>query len=76
MRRGAELQADQGAHLFERSEFVRDPAFSEHRSMPVAKRRDDEQGRLSFGYFSLAKQRKVTRCRATPGNLSKETATN
>ena len=24
-------------------------------------------GRLSFGYFSLAKQRKVTRCRATPG---------
>ena len=45
-------------------------------AVPAAKRRDDEQGRLSFGNFSLAKQRKVTRCRATPGNLSKETATN
>ena len=25
-------------------------------------------GRLSFGYLSLAKQRKVTRCRTTPDN--------
>jgi hypothetical protein len=68
-RRGAQEKADQGAHLFERSEFVRDPAFSEHRSVPVAKRRDDEQGRLSFAYFSLAKQRKVSCRRASPGTL-------
>ena len=43
--------------LFERSEFARDPTFTEHRSVPVAKRRDDEQGRLFFAYFLLAKQK-------------------
>ena len=67
---------DQGKRVFERSEFAIDPTFSEHRSVPVAKRRDDEQGRLFFGYFLLAKQKKVTRRRATPGNLRKETAIN
>ncbi len=49
------------------AEFVRDPAFFEHRSVPVAKRRGDEQGRLFFGYFLLAKQKKVTSRRAPPG---------
>ena len=59
---------EQGTRLFERSEFAIDPTFPEHRSVPVAKRRDDEQGRL-FGYFLLAKQKKVTCRRATPGKL-------
>ena len=45
---------DQGKRLFERSEFAIDPTFPEHRSVPAAKRRDDEQGRLFFGYFLLA----------------------
>jgi hypothetical protein len=35
--------------------------------VPEAQRRDEEQGRLLFGYFILAKQNKVTSCRATPG---------
>ena len=58
--------------LFERSEFARDPTFTEHRSVPVAKRRDDEQGRLFFAYFLLAKQKKVSCRRATPGSYVKE----
>ena len=43
-----------GHVLSERSEFARDPTLAEHRSVPAAKRRDDEQGRLFFGYFLLA----------------------
>ena len=62
---------DQGKRVFERSEFAIDPTFSEHRSVPVAKRRDDEQGRLFFGYFLLAKQKKVTSRRAPPGRVVK-----
>ena len=60
-----------GRVLSERSEFARDPTFTEHRSVPVAQRRDDEQGRLFFAYFLLAKQKKVSCCRATPGMLAK-----
>ena len=38
------------------------PAFGEQRRLPGATRRDTGSGgRLSFGYFSLAKQRKVPR---------------
>ena len=59
---------DQGKRVFEQSEFAIDPTFPEHRSMPAAERRDDEQGRLFFGYFLLAKQKKVTSRRAPPGN--------
>ena len=60
---------DQGACLFEASaEFARDPTFPEHRSVPAAKRRDDEQGRLFFAYFLLDdSQKKVSSRRATPG---------
>ena len=62
MRRGAQRPADQGSRLSERSEFERDPAGREHRRLPAAKRRGRrQQGRLSFGYVSLAKQRKVPR---------------
>ena len=63
---------DQGACLFEAiAEFARDPTFTEHRSVPVAKRRDDEQGRLFFAYFLLAKQKKVSCCRTIPGTRRK-----
>jgi hypothetical protein len=51
--------------LFERSELVPDPVRGEHRRVPVAKRRDDEQGRLFFGYFLLAKQKQSD---LPPGN--------
>ena len=37
MRRGAEGQTDKGSCLFERSEFARDPGWTEHRRLPVAK---------------------------------------
>ena len=40
MRRGAQGKAVQGLRLSEPGEFERDPAFSEHRRLPVAKRRD------------------------------------
>jgi hypothetical protein len=58
--------------LFERSEFVRDPGWTEHRRVPVAKRRvADGRGRPLFGYFILATQNKVTSRRATPGLVVK-----
>ncbi len=54
MRRGAQVQADQGWHLFERSEFVPDPAWTEHRRLPAAKRRDAAtRVAFSFAYFSF-----------------------
>jgi hypothetical protein len=54
MRRGAQVQADQGSRLSERSEFERDPAWTEHRRLPVAKRRDaDSRVAFSFAYFSF-----------------------
>ncbi|MDB5890578.1 MAG: hypothetical protein JWP47_1409 [Polaromonas sp.] len=59
------LYAKKGLCLLERSEFAQDPAFAEHHRFPVAKRR--QQGRLSLGSVSLAKQRKGTCRRATPG---------
>ena len=39
LRRGAEVQTDQGSRLSERSEFERDPGWTEHRRVPVAQRR-------------------------------------
>ncbi len=56
---------DQGKRVFERSEFAIDPTLTAHRNMPVAKRRDDEQGRLFFAYFLLAKQKQSE---LPPGN--------
>ncbi|MGB4117278.1 MAG: hypothetical protein WBK51_12100, partial [Polaromonas sp.] len=47
-------KVDQGKRLFERSEFAIDPTLNEHRSVPVAQRRDSDCGSpflclLSFG---------------------------
>ena len=70
MRRGAEGQTDQGERLSERSEFELDPGWTEHRRLPSvasAKEGRRQQGRLFFAYFLLAKQKKVSCRRATPG---------
>ncbi len=68
MCRGAQGQTDQGKNLFERSELFLTPAGPSTAGCPGAKRRGRRnQGRLSFAYFSLAKQRKVSCRRATPG---------
>ena len=71
MRRGAEVQTDQGWRCLseaQRSEFSQTPAGPSTAGCPGAKRRGRRhQGRLSFAYFSLAKQRKVSCRRATPG---------
>src|SRR5450830_370250 len=56
--RAAECQGDQAPRLFERSEFSGDPpGASSAGNHEVAL----TSGRLSFGYFALAKQRKVPR---------------
>ncbi|OOG36069.1 hypothetical protein B0B52_21155 [Polaromonas sp. A23] len=73
MRRGAEVQTDQDGRLSERSEFEPGPGWTEHRRFPSAapaKEGRRQQGRLFFAYFLLAKQKKVSCCRATPGLLT------
>ena len=71
MRRGAQVQADQGSRCLseaQRSEFSETPPEPSTAGCPVAKRRGrSNQGRLFFGDFLLAKQKKVTCRRATPG---------
>ena len=42
--RAAQMEADQGSRLSERSEFARDPAGVEQRRLPEAKRRDPDCG--------------------------------
>ena len=45
---------DQGPRLSERSEFERDPTWSEHRRLPAAQRRDaDSRVAFSFAYFTF-----------------------
>ena len=62
MRRGAQGLADQGSRVSERRELSETSSNPSTAGCPVAKRRGRRQwGRLSFGYFSLAKQRKVPR---------------
>jgi hypothetical protein len=75
MRRGAQGQTDQGSRVFERSEFARDPGWTEHRRLPGAKRRD-AASRVAFLLLTLllAKQRKVSRCRATPASHPQQRA--
>ena len=59
MRRGAELQVDQGPRLSERSEFELDPGWTEHRRLPVAQRRDaDSRVAFSFAYFAFGEAKK------------------
>ncbi len=65
LRRGAQRFADKGSQLFERSaaeRVLRDPAKREHRRLPRSAAKGSQTvGRLFFGYFLLAKQKKVTR---------------
>jgi hypothetical protein len=65
LRRGAQRFADKGSQLFERSvaeRVLRDPAKREHRRLPRSEAKGSQTvGRLFFGYFLLAKQKKVTR---------------
>ena len=50
--RGAQPESDQGERLSERSEFERDPALTEHRRLPAAKRRvADSRVAFFFAYF-------------------------
>jgi hypothetical protein len=61
MRRGAQVQADQGSRCLSEASLAR-PRLN--RAPQVARSEAEgrrSQGRLSFGYFSLAKQRKVPR---------------
>jgi len=56
--------------LSERSEFRYFPVLRDAQIVPTRSdgtRRAKSQRRLSFAYFALAKQRKVSGCRATPG---------
>ena len=65
MRRGAQRPADQGSRLSERSAAQRVRARPRWTRAPQVARSEAQGrrqwGRLSFGYFSLAKQRKVPR---------------
>jgi hypothetical protein len=53
------------------SEFVSFPDFG---AAAAGSRRPASCGRLSFAYFSLAEQRKVSSCRATPGNAPRSSS--
>jgi len=68
--RGAQSQADQGSRCLsavKRSEFSETPLGSSTAGCPKRSVGTQTAGRLSFAYFSLAKQRKVSCRRATPG---------
>ncbi|MFZ6753751.1 hypothetical protein ACO0KY_10310 [Undibacterium sp. Dicai25W] len=65
----ASQKMEKKASLSERSEFRRFPIFCDAQIVPTRSdgtRRAKSQRRLSFAYFALAKQRKVSGCRATP----------
>jgi len=64
MRRGAEVQTDQGPRLAEAlAEFERDPGWTEHRRLPRSEAKGTQApgSRLFLAYFLLAKQKKVSR---------------
>jgi len=71
--RGAQRQADQGSRCLseaQRSEFSETPLGSSTAGCPKRSGGTQTAGRLSFGYFSLAKQRKVPR---PPGRVPAST---
>ncbi len=72
LRRGTQGQTDQGSRLSEsKASSSETPAGPSTAGCPGAKRRGRrQQGRLFFGDFLLAKQKKVTCRRATPGLLA------
>jgi hypothetical protein len=61
LRRGAQRFADKGSQLFERSEFCETPRNASTAGCPQRSCGSQTVGRLFFGYFLLAKQKKVTR---------------
>jgi len=68
--RGAQRQADQGSRCLseaQRSEFSETPLGSSTAGCPKRSGGTQTAGRLFFGDFLLAKQKKVTCRRATPG---------
>jgi len=74
MRRGAQGQTDQGSRLSEpKASSSETPAGPSTAGCPGAQRRGRrQQGRLFFAYFLLARQKKVSSCRATPGLLANQ----
>ena len=68
--RAAQMEAGSGPQLFERSEFCGPPPESSSAGCPQRSVGTQTAGRLFFGYFLLAKQKKVTSRRATPGQQS------
>jgi len=66
--RGAQRQADQGWHLFEpKASLCQTPLDSSTAGCPKRSAGTQTAGRLFFGDFLLAKQKKVTCRRAIPG---------
>jgi hypothetical protein len=65
--RAAQMEAGSGPQLFERSEFCGPPPESSCAGCPKRSAGTQTSGRLFFGDFLLAKQKKVTCRRATPG---------
>jgi hypothetical protein len=53
--------------LSERSEFARDPTFSEHRKVPVAKRRDSDCGSPFFWLLFFGEAKKSDSPPGDPG---------
>jgi len=60
-RRVAQARAEKEAQMFERSEFLRFPSWPSNAACPERSGGTTNPARLSFGYFALAKQRKVPR---------------
>ena len=60
-RRVAQDWAEIEAQMFERSEFLRFPPWPSNAACPARSAGTTHPARLSFGYFALAKQRKVPR---------------
>jgi len=65
--RAAQMEAGSGPQLFERSEFCGPPPESSSAGCPKRSVGTQTAGRLFFGDFLLAKQKKVTSRRVTPG---------
>src|SRR6218665_3261390 len=70
-RRVAQERADQGARMFERSEFARTPPGPSNAACPQRKRRVDESGSLFFAYFLWRDKESEAPAGARPGNATK-----
>ncbi|SDO25664.1 hypothetical protein SAMN05720382_1255, partial [Polaromonas sp. JS666] len=72
MRRGAQVQADQGSRCLSEASLARPRLNRAPQVARSAAKGRRHQGRLFFGDFLLAKQKKVTGRRATPGQPPSE----